>query len=289
VESNLLTAIFLPIALGVIMLGMGLSLVPSHFRQIVLAPKAVILGLFLQIVVLPALAWIIAVATNLSPELAVGLMLIAACPGGATSNLISHLANGDSALSITLTALSSLIIIVTIPFLINASSFYFIGEGQFVSLPVLQTIVQILLVTLLPVSIGMLIKSRFPQLAARAQKSVKILSSLFLILIIAGAILKERENIVDFIIQVGIATLALNLTAMILGYWIARIFKLLKEQVRTITIEVGIQNGTLGIAIATAPSLLNNSTMAIPSAIYSLLMFISGAGLVAWSMKSNSR
>ncbi|MFW7380038.1 MAG: bile acid:sodium symporter family protein [Oligoflexus sp.] len=286
-ESNFITAIFLPVALGIIMLGMGLSLAPYHFRQVMVAPKPVLIGLLSQLCFLPLLAWVIALAVGLGPELAVGLVLIAACPGGPTSNLIAHLANGDSALSITLTALSSIIIIFTIPFIINAASLYFLGEGQYVSLPVLQTILQIFLVTILPVSIGMFINGKFPQLAKRCEKPVKVLSGFFLLLVIIGAILKERENILGFVAQVGVSTVCLNVGAMVFGYIVGRLFKLASQQIRTITIEVGIQNGTLGIAIASAPSLLNNSTMAIPAAIYSLLMFVTGAAIVFWSFKGN--
>ncbi|WLD58123.1 bile acid:sodium symporter family protein [Salinispirillum sp. LH 10-3-1] len=281
-EASVFTALFLPVALFVIMLGMGLSLTTDHFKQVLITPKPVFIGLCLQIIALPVLAWIIAVAFRLPPELAVGLMLIAACPGGPTSNLISHLAQGDTALSITLTALSSVLVIIALPFIINYSSLYFIGEGQFVALPVIPTILQIVVITLIPVGIGMILKSRFPRFAERSQKSVKIVSAVFLALVIVGALAREKENLVGFFLLVGFAALALNLASMAVGYIGARVTRLNLSQVRAITVEVGIQNGTLGIAVATAPTLLNNSTMSIPAAIYSLIMFGTGALIILW-------
>jgi BASS family bile acid:Na+ symporter len=288
VEANIITAIFLPIALGIIMLGMGLALTPDHFRRILTAPKVVITGLVMQIGVLPVLAWLIAIVTQLPPELAVGLMVVAACPGGATSNLISHLAKADGALSITLTAFSSCIIVFTIPFVINLGGSYFMGEAKPINLPVLQTIGQIFLVTILPVCIGMFLKSRFPTMAQRSQQPVKVLSAIFLTILVVGAMVRERDNLLDFFAQVGLATVGLNLGAMAIGFTTARLMRLATDQARTIGIEVGIQNGTLGIAIATAPSLLANPTMAIPSAIYSLVMFASGGALVFWSLSRSN-
>lgn len=288
-EASVFTALFLPVALFVIMLGMGLSLTTDHFKQVLITPKPVFIGLCLQIIALPILAWIIAVAFRLPPELAVGLMLIAACPGGPTSNLISHLAQGDTALSITLTALSSVLVILALPFIINYSSLYFIGEGQFVALPVIPTILQIVVITLIPVAIGMLLKHRFPGFAERSQKTVKVVSAVFLALVIVGALAREKENLVSFFILVGFAALALNVASMVAGYIGARLTRLNLAQVRAITVEVGIQNGTLGIAVATAPTLLNNSTMSIPAAIYSLIMFGTGALIILWGNLNHRR
>ncbi|MCS3903609.1 BASS family bile acid:Na+ symporter [Methylohalomonas lacus] len=280
-EANILTAVFLPLALVIIMLGMGLSLTPAHFRAIFVAPRPILVGLALQLVALPSLAWLLAWALQMPPALAVGLVLIAACPGGATSNLISHLARADAALSITLTALSSLVIIFSLPFVVNAASLFFMEAGQNVSLSVPKTILQIVVVTVIPVSIGMWLRSKSPERADRAERSVKVLSALFLALVIAGILVGERDNLLRFFMLVGVATLLLNLGSMLLGYVGGRLARLPVAQVRTVVIEVGIQNGTMAIAVATAPTLLNNSSMAIPAAIYSLIMFVSGAVLIA--------
>ncbi|AOP33247.1 bile acid:sodium symporter [Leptospira tipperaryensis] len=279
-ESNLLTAVFLPLALGIIMLGMGMSLTIDDFKRIFILPKAVLTGLTLQLLLLPVAGWIIADFSGLPGELAVGLMLLAICPGGATSNLITHLAKGDVALSITLTAITSCVTVVSIPILLNLSMHHFLGSGQMIELNVPQTILQIFLITVLPVTIGMILNAKKPDLSKKFEKVVKLLSGIFLVLIIAGAIVRERQNIIPYFIEVGPAALALNLLTMVLGFFGASLMKVTKAQRTSITIEVGIQNGTLGIAIAS--SILNNAAMAVPSAIYSLIMFATGAIFSVW-------
>ncbi|PJZ57719.1 bile acid:sodium symporter family protein [Leptospira barantonii] len=279
-ESNLLTTVFLPIALAIIMLGMGMALTIDDFKRIFVLPKAVITGLTLQLLLLPVTGWLIASVSGLPGELAVGLMLLAICPGGATSNLITHLAKGDVALSITLTAITSCVTVISIPFLLNVSMHHFLGAGQIIELNIPQTILQIFLITVLPVSLGMLLNAKKPELSRKFEKTVKILSGVFLVLIIAGAIVRERQNIIPYFIKVGPASLALNLITMALGFLGATLMKVTQSQRTSITIEVGIQNGTLGITIAS--TILNNPAMAIPSAIYSLIMFATGAIFSLW-------
>jgi BASS family bile acid:Na+ symporter len=275
-KANILTEIFLPLSLGVIMLGMGLSLTLSDFKRVALFPKATFAGLFCQLIILPATAFLMLSIIKLPPELSVGIMLLAFCPGGATSNLLSNLARADVALSITLTAIASLITIFTIPFLINLSMEYFIGQGKYVELPVLQTMLQILIITVIPVSIGMIVKSKVPKFAERAEKPVKVISAVFIVLIILGAIFKERENLAGYFAQVGLITLLINVIILFISYLMGKILKLSHPQRAAISIEAGIQNGTLAIAIATSSFLLNNSTMSIPAAVYSLIMFATG-------------
>ncbi len=178
-ESNLLTTVFLPIALGIIMLGMGMSLTVEDFKRIFVLPKAVITGLILQLFLLPLTGWFIANVFKLPSELSVGLMILAICPGGATSNLITHLAKGDVALSITLTAITSCITVLSIPFLLNISMHQFLGSGQMIKLNIPQTILQIFMITVLPVSIGMILNSKKPELSRKFEKSVKVLSGNF--------------------------------------------------------------------------------------------------------------
>lgn len=284
-EANIFTQVFLPVALAVIMLGMGLSLKPVHFKQLWQTPKPVLTGLCMQIIAIPALAFLLAYLLQLPPELAVGLVLIAACPGGPTSNLIAHLAHADTALSISLTAISSLMVIISLPLLVNLASLLFLGEGQYVALSVPRTVVQLLVIILLPVSLGMWLRARWPEFSRRCQQPVKWLSSFFLIAVVAGALLREMDRLLGFFLAIGIAALFLNLLSMLAGYVAARSIGCHGPQTRSMTIEVGIQNGTLGIAIATSPLLLNNSTMAIPSAIYSLIMFASGAAMIIWGYR----
>lgn len=270
-ESSILTEVFLPLALGVIMLGMGLSITLNDFKRIFIYPKAVAIGLVNQIILLPLIAFGLVLLFGLKTELAVGLMILAACPGGATSNLISHLAKGDTALSITLTAFSSLITVITIPFIVNFAILQFIPGGEAQQLNVFGTILSVLIITVVPVSIGMFIHSRAPRFSERMERPVKILSAVFLAIIILAAVLKERENMLTFFRQAGPVALTLNILTLALGFYASQLFRLSPKQSGTISIESGIQNGTLGITVAA--TLLNNSVMTIPSAIYSLIMF----------------
>lgn len=269
-ESNLLTAVFLPLALAFIMMGMGLSLRPDDFRRIVTAPKAAVVGLAAQLVLLPVVGFLLVKLFGLTGALAVGLMIIAACPGGPTSNLVSHLARGDLALSISLTAVSSLITIITIPLIVNLSIGWFGEEGS-VTLPVLRTIVQIMGVTLIPVAIGMLIRRRNPVFSKNAERPVKIISAAFFTLIVIAALVKERENLPVFFVQTGPAVLTLNAVTMSAGFALAFAFGLSARQRLTVAIESGIQNGTMGIMIAA--TLLQNPVMVIPIAMYGILMY----------------
>lgn len=284
-EANVLTELFLPLALAVIMFGMGLSLTFADFKRILIYPKAVSLGLFNQIILLPVVAFFIAKAIQLPPELAVGLMILAACPGGATSNLITHLAKGDSALSITLTAFSSLITVLTIPFIVNFSIGYFIPGGEELKLEILGTVIAVLAITIIPVSIGMLVLKKAPELAQKWDKPFRKISAVFFVIIIVAAILKEKDNLGQFFIDAGPASLALNLATLALGFGIAKFAGLNFRQSLTIAVESGIQNGTLGITIAA--TLIVNSVMTIPSAIYSLIMFGTAILIIFWGSKRN--
>lgn len=275
-QSNVITEIFLPIALFVIMLGMGLSLTVQDFKRVVVFPKATFVGLFGQLILLPLVAFLMLKIIDLPPVFAVGVMLLAVCPGGPTSNLISNLAKADLALSITLTAICSLITVFTIPILLNLSMEHFMGEGKYVELPVLATMIQIVVITIIPVSMGMLVRWKFPNVADKAEQPVKVASALFITIVIIGVIFKERNNLAGYFMEVGIIMLLINVVIMALSYGAGVLFKLGHPQCSTISIECGIQNGTLAIAIATGAALLNNSQMSIPAAVYSLIMFVTG-------------
>jgi BASS family bile acid:Na+ symporter len=270
-QSSVLTELFLPFSLAVIMFGMGLSLRIEDFKRILIYPKAVGIGLLNQLVFLPIIAFGIANLFELPAELAVGLMILAVCPGGATSNLITHLAKGDAALSITLTAFSSVITVFTIPFLVNYSIGYFIPGGEAQQLEVVGTVVSVLVITIIPVALGMLVFAKVPKLAAKLDLPFRRISAIFYVVIVLAAVLKEKENLVRYFVEAGPAALALNVATLALSFGIAKLVKLPFRQGLTIAIESGIQNGTLGITIAA--TLLMNSVMTIPSAIYSLIMF----------------
>ncbi|MGB3295068.1 MAG: bile acid:sodium symporter family protein [Phormidesmis sp.] len=284
-DSSLLTAVLLPLALFIIMLGMGLSLTLNDFKRILVDPKAVLIGLAAQLLLLPIVGFVLASLFPLKPELAVGVMILSACPGGPTSNLLTYLAAGNVALSVTLTAISSLITVFTIPLVVNFSMRQFMGSGVSLQLPFLQTVLQIAVITLIPITLGMLLHRSAPVLSAKLEKWVKWLSMFFLALIVFGILLAERANLATYILQVGGVTLTLNILTMALGYALATLTKLGHQSATAITCEVGIQNGTLAIAVASAPTLLNNPTLSIPAGIYSLLMFATGAAWAWWAKR----
>lgn len=281
-QASPLTDIFLPAALFVIMLGLGLSLTVGDFRRVLTSPRAVLVGALAQLVLLPLLgvglaAWLL----PHEPALAVGLILLAMCPGGSTANLFTHLGGGDTALCLTLTAVSSLVKVFTIPIVVNlALAHYQIGGDQPLQLNVLDSIVKIVIITLLPAALGMLLRRWRPALADRAERPVKVASAVFLVLVIIGTLYRERAHIVDYFAVAGLAALALNLLGMGLGFLLPRLARLPLKQQLTISIETSIQNGTLAITIASATHLLNNGTMAIPAAVYSLIMFATVAVLL---------
>jgi len=276
-----LLTFFLPAALGIIMLGLGLSLSLADFARVAKFPKPVLIGLACQLLLLPLACFFLAKLFGLAPALAVGLMLLAASPGGTTANLYSHLAHGDVALNITLTAVNSVIAILTMPLIVNLSLAYFMSADQAIPLQFAK-VVQVFAIVLGPVAIGMWLRSRFPGFAERMQKPVKIISALFLLLIILLAVAKDWRTFVDYAPAVGGAALAFNLLSMAVGYCVPRLLKLNLRQAIAIAMEIGIHNGTLAIALALSPALLNNPTMAIPAAIYSLIMFVTAALFGLW-------
>ncbi|MEB3225099.1 MAG: bile acid:sodium symporter family protein [Synechococcus sp.] len=287
-DANFLTAVLLPLALFVIMLGMGLGLTPNDFKRVLVEPKGVIVGAIAQLVLLPLVGFGLANVFPLAPELAVGVMVLAACPGGSTSNLITYLVGGNVALSITLTAVCSLITVFTIPLVVNGAMQHFLEATTALQLPFLKTVIQIAVITLIPIGIGMVLHRYASKFAATVEGYVKWLSLFFLGLVIAGLLLAERANVVDFFLQVGWVMLILNVVMMSLGYAIASGLKLDNASAKSISIEVGIQNGTLAIAIASTPTLLNSPAMAIPAAIYSLIMFATSAAF-GWFIRQQGQ
>ncbi|TBH74922.1 bile acid:sodium symporter family protein [Aquirufa nivalisilvae] len=273
-QANFLSAVLLPLALSIIMMGLGLSLQLEDFKRVVTFPKAVVLGLFCQMILLPVICYFIALGFGLSPELAVGLMLLSASPGGPTANLYSHISKGDVALNVTLTALNSLISIFSITIIVNFAMKQFMQSDQYVPLQ-FSKVLEVVMIVLLPVSIGMIVRSKFSKLAAALDKPVKIASAIFLTLVIILTLLKEKSHIVDDFKVVGLATLTLNVASMAIGYFVPLFFQLGKKQAIAIGMEIGIHNGTLAIFIAL--TVIGNSTMSIPPVIYSLLMFFTAA------------
>ncbi len=281
-QASLLTNLLLPLALGVIMLGLGLGLTVEDFRRVARYPRAVVTGLTLQVLVLPWAAFALALGFGLPPALAVGLMLLAASPGGATANIYSHLARGDVALNITLTAINSLLCLLTLPLILNLSLEHFMGSGQYVPPPV-RKVIEVAAIIVLPVAIGMLIRARAPALAARTEKPLRLLSVLVLALLVAGAIVQERGTLVDHFAAVGLACLAFNLISIGAGYLAPRMLKLPRRQAIAIAMEIGIHNATLAIYIAL--NVLDDATLSVPAAVYSLVMFATAAVFALWLVR----
>lgn len=273
-QQSTATTLFLPIALGFIMLGLGLSLTIDDFKRVAKYPKAIAIALVCQMLVLPVLCFFIARLSGLEPALCVGLMLLAASPGGATANLYSHLANGDVALNITLTAVNSVLALLTLPLIVNYSMEIFLGAGQFIPMP-FSKVMEVFSIVLLPVSIGMLIKNKAVTFAAKMDKPVKIVSALLLLLIIVSVTLREKQVLLDHFASLGWPVVVFNVVSMAVGFFVPRLLGVSKREAVAIGMEIGIHNGTLAIFLAL--NVIGNSTMSVPPAIYSLLMFITAA------------
>ncbi|KXX70735.1 bile acid:sodium symporter family protein [Flammeovirga sp. SJP92] len=284
---NQTSTLLLGIALAIIMLGMGLSLVPDDFKRILKKPWAVLIGLVLQIVCLPIIAFGIAYYLALPSFIALGLIILAACPGGPTSNLITHLANGDTALSVTLTAVSSFATIITIPFVINLGSSFFLSQDQTILLDVPDTIKKIMIVSIIPIILGMSIRKFLPGFAQKMAKPTRIASAVILIVMIVGIVVKERNNVVAYFAQAGMATLLLNVFTMGLGYGIARLAQLKSAQATSIAIETGIQNGTMAITIAIG--IMGRVDLSIAAGVYSLIMFFTSGAIIFIFSKKNKK
>ena len=284
-ESSVLTTSLLPVALGIVMLGLGLSLTIADFARVVRFPKAVLVGLFAQTVVLVAIAYLLARLADLPPELAVGLMLLAASPGGATANIYSHLARGDVALNITLTAVNSLLALVTLPLIVDASLAHFLGQDQYVPPPT-RKIVEVAAIIVVPVVLGMALRAGLPRLAAALERPIRVFAVLVLAAVIVAAIVAEWERLPGFIAAVGAVCLAFNLLSMAIGYGLPRVLALPRGQAIAISMEIGIHNGTLAIFIAL--NVLQNAAMSVPAAVYSIIMFVTASVFTAWLNRSRA-
>lgn len=279
----MISTYILPSVLALIMLGMGLSLTSQDFKNILLHPRQVFVGLICQMLLLPMIAIGIAYASGwvgLPPELQVGIVLIAACPGGAVSNLITYLLNGNVALSVSLTTLNSFLVIFSIPIIIRLALLLFMGsDSKEIVLPFWDTVLQILLMTVIPCIIGIYIRSKSTRMAVALEQPLKYAMPILLALAMLGAIFLENGDaqtvsLLDYA-GVSLFVLALNVAGMLLGYYVAYWQKLGKDNQITIAIEVGLQNTGLAITVATSSMFLGSQVMAIPASIYALFTFFS--------------
>jgi BASS family bile acid:Na+ symporter len=273
-QANFLSVVLMPVALAVIMTGLGLSLTLADFRRIFLYPKAMLIGLLCQMALLPIICYFIAKAFQLPPEMAVGLMLLAAAPGGPSANLYSHMAKGDVALNVSLTALNSLFSVLSIAFWVNFSMVQFLAIDTYVPMQ-FGKVLEVCYIVILPVGVGMLIRFRYPSFSSRLEKPFKVASAIFLATIILLAGWKERAHLWQDVEIVGLAALLFNVACLGLGYFIPRLFRLSKKQAIAIGMEIGIHNGSLAIYLAL--NVIGNPAMTIPAVIYSIIMFLTAA------------
>ena len=261
-----------PIALALIMLGLGLGLTGKDFLRIVKQPKDFLVGFISQLFVLPVIAFILIKIFNTPPELALGIMIIAAAPGGVTSNVLTKFANGDVALSISLTAIISLISIISVPFIILESADLLQVSILTKDVSLIEIASQMFLVVTFPVIIGMLIRKLATNFVINNESKITKFSGMLFLIVLFAAIYEEKNNIVNYFAESGIITLLLNLIMMIFAYYLAQLFATGVKQKRCITLECGLQNGTLAIYVAT--EVFGGGVYVIPAATYSLIMFL---------------
>ena len=275
----------LPIALAFIMLTLGLSLTTQDFIRVIKQPKDFLLGMFSQILILPFVAILLIKVWPISPELAVGLLIIAAAPGGVTSNVLTSYAKGDVALSISLTAVISLLSIITVPFIIF-NSMDFLGFNIVnKNISLLSVAMQMFLIVAVPTLIGMIIRKMLNQFTQKFEPIANKISLVLFLIVLVGAIYSEKDNIVNYFVESGLITLSLNLLMMIIAFFLAHFFGSGIKQKKTIAIECGLQNVTLSIFVGTI--MFGGGIYIIPAATYSLIMFATSILFVLFLRNSN--
>jgi BASS family bile acid:Na+ symporter len=260
------------------MFGLGLSLTVADFTRVMKYPKATIVALGCQIVVLPAVCLGLVLLFDLEPTLAVGMMLLAASPGGTTANLFSHLARGDVALNITLTAINSVLAVLTLPLVVNLALTGFLDGDAAIGLQPAKML-QVFAIVLVPVAIGMVVRNKAEAFTERMRGPVKIASIVVLVAVIAVAVYQERDNVLGYVQDVGLVALLLCVLSLTIGYFVPRAAKVERRQAIASAFEIGVHNSTLAITIALSPALLNSTEMAIPAAVYGILMFVPAGAL----------
>ena len=282
---GIITDVVLPLSLAFIMFSLGLALKSSDFTRVIKQPKDFLIGAFSQIIILPLVALIIVMLWPLSPELAVGVMLIAAAPGGATSNIITSFAKGDVALSVSLTAIISLLCVITIPIIVLFSLNILMDTSTAKSISIGDIAIKMFLIVTVPVIIGMLFRKFLSSISISFEPLAKKISAVLFVLVLLGAIVAEKDNVVSYFAQAGLVTLILNLLMMFIAFYIGKLFASGISQQKTITVECGLQNGTLAIVVAT--TLFDGGLYLIPAATYSLIMFFTSLIYVYFARQNN--
>jgi len=268
---NFVTDIILPLALAFIMFALGLGLTGNDFLRVIRQPRDFFVGAVSQIILLPIIAFILVKIWPISPELAVGVMIIAAAPGGVTSNLLTSFAKGDVALSISLTAIISLLCVITIPFVVLTSVRFLIGTDITENISLFSIARDMFLIVTVPVILGILFRKFISEIAKKFEPFAKKISAVLFVIVLLGAIAAEKENVASYFAQAGLITLVLNIVMMFVAFYLAAMLGTGSEQKKCITIECGLQNGTLAIFVAT--SIFGGGLYVIPAATYSLIMF----------------
>jgi len=281
---GLISEIFLPLALAFIMFSLGLGLTISDFSRVLKQPKDFLIGAFSQIIILPIVALILVLIWPISPELAIGVMLIAAAPGGATSNIVTSFAKGDVALSVSLTAIISLLSVFTIPIIVLISLNILVDNYSSISISILDIAIQMFAIVTVPVILGILFRKFMSNFSILFEPIAKKISALLFAIVLLGAVLAEKDNIILYFSQAGLITLILNILMMVIAFYIAKFFGSGVSQRKTIIVECGLQNGTLAIVVAT--SVFGGGVYLIPAATYSLIMFASSLIYIYFARRS---
>lgn len=282
-EDSLLATVVLPLALALIMGGLGLSLTTADFRRVLVYPRGVAIGLVNLALVAPLLAFAIAELFNLPPELAVGLVLLGASPGGTMANLLTHLAKGDTALSVTMTAISSVAAVVTVPLYLGIAVDWF-DAGEVGNVQMSGVVLRVFAVTVVPISIGMAVRNRWPTWVESVYDDVRRLSLGLFGLVVVGAVVSQHHLVIDNAAAVAGAAFALNVAAMSISFVVSKVARLSDRQATAIALELGVHNASLAIAVGA--SLV--AALTIPAAVYSAFMFITGVAFARAMYRRNS-
>jgi len=283
---GIVTDIFLPLALAFIMFALGLGLTGADFLRVLKQPKDFFVGAISQIILLPIIALILVKIWPISPELAIGVMIIAAAPGGVTSNILTSFAKGDVALSISLTAIISLLCVLTIPLIVITSLNLLGSENSAADISLAGMALNMFLIVTVPVILGILLRKFASNFAVNFESIAKKISTILFVVVLLGAILAEKENIIPYFAEAGLITLILNVIMMVVAFYIAQLLGTGSAQKKCIAIECGLQNGTLAIFVAT--SLFGGGIYVIPAATYSLIMFATSLIFVFFVRKTNN-
>ena len=285
-QESILTQVLLPLVLALIMFGMGLSLTIADFVRLAKVPKAALVGVFGQIILLPLLAFVLALNLGVSNEIAIGMMILAACPGGTTSNLISHIAKANLALSVSLTAATTLICVFTTPFIIIYSIEFFTKQAV-QEFSILQTSIGIMLILIVPIALGMIVRKFAEGFAIKTEGFFRKLAVVFMLLLIVSISYNEREMMIEAFPSVFITMFSLNILATIMGVIIAKLAKLSDKDGLTLGIEIGTQNATMAILIAV--SFMQKPDYAIAAGVYGVFMYLGAALLVVCTNKMKQK